>query len=359
MWDVIVVGAGPAGSIAASVLAKNGCKVLVVNADAGSNNAIGETLPVAGLRILRSLGIGTPRGEGAHQIVSGTLSCWGSDSLLHRDSFQDPEGPALRVDRRLFDASLRISALEAGAVLISSRTKQVERADSRWKLRLSNGAEVCSHWLIDAGGRKSGLARQLGANRHKDVSLIALYCVSNTMPAAVFSRTIIEATPDGWWYAAPLPCGKTVAGFHTSPAIARCLSNRPEAWEALLRRSNHVAHFCGALTFEEQLRPLDASGALSDKFYGKGWISCGDAALSFDPLSSQGLLTALYTGMSAGKCALSALDGNLIPCKLYAERLLAIRQCYRANLLRTYRYECRWPQSDFWHLHQERLSENA
>jgi flavin-dependent dehydrogenase len=357
MWDVVVVGAGPAGSIAAYVLVKGGCSVLLVDADKGSSNAIGETFPVAGLRILRTLGIKAPSEEGTHQIVGGTLSCWGSDSLTPRDFFRDPEGPPWRVDRRLFDSSLRDSVQEAGAVVIRSKAKQVERAGSQWNLRLSNGTEVSSHWLIDAGGRKSGLSRQLGVNRNKDVSLIALYRLSNPLPSPDSNRAVIEAVADGWWYAAPLPNGRIVAGFHTSPATARHLFSRPEAWQALWRQSNHVALFHGSLTFEERLAPLDASGALSDKCYGTGWISCGDAALSFDPLSSQGLLTALYTGMTAGKCTLEALDGNLITCDRYAEQLLAIRQSYRANLLRTYRDELRWRKRHFWRVHQETCSE--
>ena len=67
-----VVGLDRLARIAAFVLAKGGCSVLLVDAEKGSGNAIGETLPAAGLRILRTLGIKTSE-EGAHRTVGGNV----------------------------------------------------------------------------------------------------------------------------------------------------------------------------------------------------------------------------------------------------------------------------------------------
>jgi flavin-dependent dehydrogenase len=55
---------------------------------------------------------------------------------------------------------------------------------------------------------------------------------------------------------------------------------------------------------------MEAGGARLEPFHGDGWLACGDAALSFDPLSSQGLLTAIYSGKLASEFLLQQLKGR-------------------------------------------------
>jgi flavin-dependent dehydrogenase len=55
---------------------------------------------------------------------------------------------------------------------------------------------------------------------------------------------------------------------------------------------------------------MEAGGARLEPLHGNGWLACGDAALSFDPLSSQGLLTALYSGKFASDFFSQQLKGK-------------------------------------------------
>ena len=85
-----------------------------------------------------------------------------------------------------------------------------------------------------------------------------------------------------------------------------------------------------------------------DRFAGPGWLAVGDSALSFDPLSSQGLLTALYTGLRAGQAADRLLDGDDGPLEEYARRLEAIHDAYRRHRAAYYAAERRWADRTFW-----------
>jgi flavin-dependent dehydrogenase len=81
---------------------------------------------------------------------------------------------------------------------------------------------------------------------------------------------------------------------------------------------------------------------------GDGWVAAGDAAVSFDPLSSQGLLNALYTGLASAEAADRALSGDGSSLSAYASRLAEIDAVYRRNLAAWYGLERRWPDHEFW-----------
>ncbi len=75
----------------------------------------------------------------------------------------------------------------------------------------------------------------------------------------------------------------------------------------------------------------------------------GDAAISFDPLSSQGVLTALFTGMTAGQALHAHLAGDQDALASYRDRLTAIDAAYQQNRTMFYGLERRWLHRPFWH----------
>jgi flavin-dependent dehydrogenase len=85
-----------------------------------------------------------------------------------------------------------------------------------------------------------------------------------------------------------------------------------------------------------------------DSVTGRGWIACGDAAMAFDPLSSQGIFNALYTGMKAGGAVSSAIGGDNSLLAAYGSRLSQIRAAYLQHRSQIYSSERRWPDAPFW-----------
>jgi flavin-dependent dehydrogenase len=86
--------------------------------------------------------------------------------------------------------------------------------------------------------------------------------------------------------------------------------------------------------------------------YGDGWTAAGDAAVAFDPLSSQGVLTALYTGLSAGLAVDARLsgvpDGADSSLGAYADQVAAARSAYLRGHRVIHAQEARWTDRSFW-----------
>ncbi len=109
-----------------------------------------------------------------------------------------------------------------------------------------------------------------------------------------------------------------------------------------------LAGLFGSATFEGPLMSFDACGARLDPVCGDGWIACGDAALSFDPVAGQGILQALHSGIGAARAVHAALDGDPAELARYRTRLDQIRRVYVDRRRAAYRDEARWPDAPFW-----------
>jgi flavin-dependent dehydrogenase len=346
-WDVIVVGAGPAGSIAGHAVARAGGHVLLADGNNAQVHKIGESLPGAAVRILRVFELPLPREGGAHMPIRGNMSSWNSDELVATDFIRDPDGPGWRLDRRSFDADLRAASLRAGASFHASHLVAIARSAGYWMLQFQDGRAEKARWLIDATGRRASVARKVGGKRLRDARLIALYAKGNQVRPRSLDRTYVEAVPEGWWYAAQLPSGTVLACLHVRPEEANRIARNSKAWLAAWAKTSHLSSMLLA-EFDPAFHAVDACGARLDRFVGDGWIACGDAALSFDPISSQGILSALHGGMAAGKAVLAALDGNSNLCDAYITQLATIRSIYIARLRSVYAEERRWRDMPFW-----------
>ncbi|WP_255306551.1 hypothetical protein [Streptomyces sp. Wb2n-11] len=77
-------------------------------------------------------------------------------------------------------------------------------------------------------------------------------------------------------------------------------------------------------------------------------MATGDAAIAFDPLSSQGILTALYTGLSAGQAVDATLHGEHTALDTYTAKITTARTAYQHNHHAVQAQETRWPHHPFW-----------
>jgi flavin-dependent dehydrogenase len=79
-----------------------------------------------------------------------------------------------------------------------------------------------------------------------------------------------------------------------------------------------------------------------------GWLAAGDASISFDPLSAQGLLHALFSGLAAAEVAHFCLAGDDDAVPRYTRLMNSIHQAYQRRLDFYYASETRWPSAPFW-----------
>ncbi|HXO22818.1 MAG TPA: hypothetical protein VOA87_23115 [Thermoanaerobaculia bacterium] len=163
-------------------------------------------------------------------------------------------------------------------------------------------------------------------------------------------RTLVEACADGWWYTTGLPGGRRVAACLSDADLARRLrlSDAGE-WSRRLAATSHVG---AALRGARALGPLTVCAASSrrlDSAAGSGWLAVGDAASTFDPLSSAGIVKALRSGIFASYAIADLLaKGDERALERYRSFVREEFAGYARVRDRHYATERRWPESEFW-----------
>lgn len=360
--DVIILGAGPAGAIAALNLAPTH-RVVMLDRRRAPPLRIGESLSAAARRLLSAMGLWESFMRERHAPSHGDRTQWGSEAIADAEFRRDPSGPGWHVDRARFETWLREAARSRGASLLCPvAPRAVERRRDHWHLALEGTAplELRARALIDASGRSSWLARHLGARRVVDDHLVCGWtriASPGGVSAAPPQLTHLVAEPDGWWYSAPLPGAMRMLAFHTDADLeaARDAADR-SALLARARRSPLLAELLGlgAHVAKQQAQAREAhalvpahGGALAPAG-GDGWLAAGDAALSFDPLASQGLLHSMFTGLAAAEATARALAGDAKALADYANVLAGVRGAYLQQTSRCYREEQRFGDRPFW-----------
>jgi flavin-dependent dehydrogenase len=348
--DVVVLGGGPAGSTFALNLAPF-ARVLVIDRRVAPGSRIGECLPAAAFRLLRDMGLEQAFQQHGHLACHVSRSTWGGATLVEQDAMRNLDGHGWHLDRDRFDAWLLDVAQERGAaVLRETKLAAACRTGDAWRIELERQGrplQVEARFVVDASGRNSSFARQAGATRIAGDKLVCGWIFGTEGGGA----SELHAEADGWWYTSPLPGGRRLLAFYTDADLPAASS--AHSAEGLIARACRVPDVRRLLEAQGFRAGADhgfcaANGAALGPAYGDGWLAVGDAALAFDPLSSQGLFNALYTGLAGAAAAHGHLQGEQDALHGYRAELGRIREAYLAHLDTWYGQENRWPDSPFW-----------
>lgn len=295
-YDALVFGNGPAASTFALEMVRHGKTVLLIPPNAASGREPwGETLAPRGAFLLTQIGL-FQECLASQYAASRVLSCWGSPDPKESNLAFDPHGHMWHLDRLKFDETLLTHAIQTGVHTLDQESCGIERLTRRgnqWEIPVaSSGCEriVRFHHLIDATGRSHKIARRLGARRILRDRLAAISCVreqgGHTAPL------LIEAVSQGWWYSLGLPNGELLFALITDPNSTRLSGAlRRSVWDAMLAEAPYTK--ARVLSHTGELRVVGAESSRLDRLCGEGWLAIGDAAMSFDPLSSLGLCCAI------------------------------------------------------------------
>jgi flavin-dependent dehydrogenase len=295
-WDVIVVGAGPAGSAAAILCAGAGLRTLLLEREAFPRARPGETLHPGVESLLGRLGVlsavesaGFLRHEGV-QVSWGGESAWQPYGSTGGKPWMGYQAPRDVFDRILLDRARAVGAqvregcgVEAPLVL-GGRVVGVQ---------CESGPEHAA-FVLDATGRRRWLSRALGL-QVEQASRVLVARYGYLRGPLGDERPSLMGNEEGWWWTAPVE-PTTLAwvqlGFgRAAPAIP------PVPVRGLSRlgrdRAEDVTWY----------RVMPAGGA--------GYFLLGDAASRLDPASSHGVLKALLSGEQAARAIVSAMNGSM------------------------------------------------
>jgi flavin-dependent dehydrogenase len=347
----LVVGAGPAGAAAAVQLARAGHATMIVERAGGDGWRAGETLPPVAAELLRALGLWERFLADGHRPSRRTASAWGNGRLRFEHHLFNAHGSGWHVDRVRFDEMLVAAAEEAGARRCrGARVASVERSDHHWQVVLSAGGvrtvEECD-WLVDATGRGAAIARMLGERWRDDDRTVAIVglLAAPASGASVEEALLVESAERGWWYSAMLPDGTLLAAYLSDGGdIVGAARDR---WHLALASTSHTAARARGFALTG-IRVRRASTGCVTRAAGPGWVAVGDAAMAHDPLSGQGLVHALATGMRGAAALRSGGEGT----DAYRAEASTRRQAHLRQRAEVYRCETRWPASPYWRRRQ-------
>ncbi|MEQ8815023.1 MAG: glycine oxidase maturase GoxB [Thalassobaculum sp.] len=353
--DVAVVGGGIAGAAACIALHGRGQRVLWIAPDRAAETPVGESLAPAAGTVLAQLGVAHLLDGDGHRPANATFSAWGTDALVERNAAVHLAGPGRVLDRARFEAGLRELAL-AHAEHRSSALADARTVSGIWRLALADGSQAAARFLVDASGRAATLGRRVAGHRRDDRLVAACAFLPHRDPGVQPTpATLIEAVGDGWWYAALLPDGRlSLACFSDPDLLPRGLSRDPGAWQTLIGGTAYIARWIGDAGFGVEAPPrLYSAGTtwldpVAGSVDGAGWAAIGDAAAAFDPLSSHGMTTALWTAERIGEAVPAWLAGDRQPLDGYTRAVADGVTAFRTQRAALYAGERRFAGRPFW-----------
>jgi len=352
--DVAIVGGGVAGAAAALTLRRyTTLSVAIFERTSYDRARTGEQISVEAAPLLDYLGVDEDALLRGHLAGGIPLSAWDATGLREEPTAFGGAARAWFLDRARFDRTLADEARRCGTAFPAAgriRSATFDRTARRWELHADGplgGERWRARGLVDAGGSGAPIARRLGTSFVADD---ALYAVVGRLRGAAprLRNLVVEASPDGWWYAVRVPGDVLVVTFLTDLAtMRRERPAQPDRWGALLARTRHVARLIG----EGEPAALETVFVPSRRLAppaGSAWIAAGDAAMATDPLAGMGIGFALHSGACAARALAAELKGDPEPARAYAERLAATFDTYCAIRRALYGNVARWRDRPFW-----------
>jgi len=296
-YDVIIAGAGPAGTTAATLLAQYGHSVLLIERDQHPRFHIGESMLPMSESVMQRLGIAWDKGnlkKGGADFI---------DEVSGRHTYFPFQGKyrTFQVERSVFDKRLFDNAVEHGVIAKQQEeVVTVDCSESHVQLK-TDKSQYQGRYFIDATGRDALMGKKLRSiDKIKNLGKFALYkhykLAGNDTSNELFSHGNIKIllSDIGWIWCIPLTEGRLSVGLVVQKNTSGELKQ-----SALFKQSIQASPYMSEL--------LIAAQALSDiqieadfsyrntQRYGQRFACCGDASGFLDPVFSSGFFFAVKT----------------------------------------------------------------
>ncbi|HEV3099385.1 MAG TPA: NAD(P)/FAD-dependent oxidoreductase [Candidatus Udaeobacter sp.] len=312
MYDVAIIGGGPAGSTAATLLAQAGRQVIVFEREKFPRFHIGESLLPFSIQTFDRLGVREkldrtflPKFGGEIMASCGTRGI----KFYFKDGFRSQRDRAYQVTRSDFDKLLLDHSKENGAeVLEETEVKRIDFADDRVKIEIENSRGTCStieaRYLLDGSGRQTVLGSFFNLKKTYDhlqkFSVFAHYENIDRLPGRDATLIRMVRGLDRWFWMIPLTDTRTSVGVVMDTATFRATKLAPQpALEKFITEEPLVRE---RMKNAVRVSPVYSAGDYSyrnTRLSGERWLLAGDAAGFIDPVFSSGVFLAIISAERA------------------------------------------------------------
>ena len=297
IFDVAVVGGGPAGSSCAAFCAANGLRVVLIEREKFPREKVcGDCLNPECRPILRRLDIDQRIRASPHGVVDWVEFINVRNRNLRID-LPRGENAEIAIKRSAFDSILLDRARELGAeVREASTLTSIEKSDDAWKVTTGEATAAFGvRVLVGADGRNSTVARLLGLLPHVAKERVALQA-HIPLPCGFGNRVVLQLLPGGYSGQAPV----------NDSELNLCLVGKPKSIRALQDWGTQYFNLPSTQSWRT-ITPLTRSALPPAR---ENVLFVGDAARVVEPFTGEGIFYALRSGELAAAAAKEMIHGN-------------------------------------------------
>lgn len=324
--DVLIIGAGPSGCVAASYLHNNGIKIKVVEKNKFPRFVVGESLlprcmdhfEEAGLLdCLKRKGFEVKSGA---RFIKDNVHCDFDFSKKHTDGWNWTwQVPRADFDKTLTDELLQRSVdivFETEVVNVvfandGSSTTTIKDVDG-------NKSEVNAKYIIDSSGYGRVLPRLLDLDKKPEMEnqgAIFTHVIDENRPkdkeGTLITFDVIDTAT--WLWVIPFSNGVTSLGYvGTLDFLDSYKGSTTEKFREMLKLSEHYSERFKGLEYLFEPREIKGYAKSVKQLYGKGYALTGNSAEFLDPVFSSGVTFATESALLAAKLFVKELKGEKV-----------------------------------------------
>ena len=296
IFDVAIVGGGPAGSVCAAFCAAAGLRTVLIEREKFPREKVcGDCLNPECWPILRQLGLDQCVRESPHATLASVAFI---DSHDRRMEIELPQGEntEIAIKRSVFDALLLDRARRLGAEIREASTLiSLEKSNVDWKLTIADAVACRAQVLVAADGRNSIVARFCSLLPRIGKERVALQA-HIPLPRDFENKVVLQLLPGGYSGQAPVSASE----------LNLCLVGKPKSIRTLQRWA--TKRF--ALSAGQQWRTITPLTRAAIPPARGNLLFAGDAARVVEPFTGEGIFYALRSGLLAATAAIRMVQQN-------------------------------------------------
>lgn len=348
--DVLVIGAGPAGTVAASIINKAGFKVKIVEKQQFPRFVIGESLLPRCMEALEEAGFleavkakGFQEKFGAKFVKNGKVC-----DYLFADQFTPGWNWTWQVPRGEFDKTLADTVEEMGVpVCYETSVTAIEfnGSDSLTTVEDKDGNEsmIEARFIVDGSGYGRVIPKLFNLDRPSNlVPRKALFTHTVDTKRSLDDEpnriTIIVHAYGIWVWVIPFSNGVTSLGFVGDPKFFKQQEGTDEEQlRALIASEPYLSERFKNVEFVFDPKVLESWSSTTEKFYGEGFVLTGNVTEFLDPVFSSGVTLATVSSQFAANLVIRKLNGETIDWhKDYTEPMMQGVNTFRSYVMAWY-----------------------
>ena len=323
--DILVIGAGPAGTIAASLLNKQGFKVKIVEKEKFPRFVIGESLLPRVMDHLEEAGLLEAVKKGGFQEKFGAKFIRGNEicDFNFTDQFSKGWTWTWQVPRSRFDQILA-DAVSSMGVSIEYQTTVIDikfdgtNSNTTVIDKDGNQKKIEANFIVDASGYGRVIPRMFGLDKPSNFDPRKTHFThfkDLKRPSGIDGSriTVVVHQPRTWIWIIPFSNGNTSVGFVADPEFYNDFPEEPvERMRAIIDTDENTSNRFRNAEMLMEPRTIEGYAISTKQLFGSGYVLCGNATEFLDPIFSSGVTFAMESGNKAAKLVGNFLSGKQV-----------------------------------------------